>query len=63
MMQPDRGTVDRGLWVGLAGLTAARIASCDPIVAVDQLPVASAHRELGAASTLGSRGREATSAL
>lgn len=47
-----RGTVDRGLWgrrAGLAGLMAARIAGCDPIIAFDpllsQLVLA---RELGA---------------
>ena len=35
-----RGTVDRGLWgrrVGLTELMAARIAACDPIIAVDPL--------------------------
>jgi hypothetical protein len=47
-----RGTVDRGLWgrrVGLAGLMAARIAGCDPIMAFDPLPSRLVlARELGA---------------
>jgi hypothetical protein len=46
------GTVDRGLWgwqVGLAGLMAARIAGCDPIIAFDPLPSRLVlARELGA---------------
>jgi threonine dehydrogenase-like Zn-dependent dehydrogenase len=47
-----RGTVDRGLWgrgVGLAGLMAARIVGCDPIMAFDPLPSRLVlARELGA---------------
>jgi aryl-alcohol dehydrogenase len=45
--------------VGLAGLMAARIAGCDPIIAVDRLPsrLVLAH-ELGATHTLESRGAE-----
>ena len=45
--------------VGLAGLMAARIAGCDPIIAVDRLPSRLAlARELGATHTLESRGAE-----
>jgi len=45
--------------VGLAGLMAARIAGCDPIIAVDPLPSRLAlARELGATHTLESRGAE-----
>jgi aryl-alcohol dehydrogenase len=45
--------------VGLAGLMAARIAGCDPIIAVDRLPGRLAlARELGATHTLESRGAE-----
>ena len=45
--------------VGLAGLMAARIAGCDPIIAVDLLPSRLAlARELGATHTLESRGAE-----
>jgi len=45
--------------VGLAGLMAAKIAGCDPIVAVDVLPARLAlARELGATHTLESRGAE-----
>ena len=45
--------------VGLAGLMAARIAGCDPIIAVDRLPGRLAlARELGATYTLESRGAE-----
>jgi aryl-alcohol dehydrogenase len=45
--------------VGLAGLMAARIAGCDPIIAVDRLPARLAlARELGATHTLESRGAE-----
>jgi len=46
--------------VGLAGLMAARIAGCDPIIAVDRLPSRLVlPRELGATHTLGSCGAEA----
>ena len=46
--------------VGLAGLIAARIAGCDPIIAVDRLPSRLAlARELGATHALESRGAEA----
>jgi len=45
--------------VGLAGLMAAKIAGCDPIIAVDRLPGRLAlARELGAAHALESRGAE-----
>ena len=45
--------------VGLAGLMAARIAGCDPIIAVDRLPDRLAlARDLGATHTLESRGAE-----
>jgi aryl-alcohol dehydrogenase len=45
--------------VGLAGLMAARIAGCHPIIAVDRLPGRLAlARELGATHTLESRGAE-----
>src|SRR5881392_4494876 len=45
--------------VGLAGLMAARIAGCDPIIAVHRLPGRLAlARELGATYTLKSRGAE-----
>jgi aryl-alcohol dehydrogenase len=45
--------------VGLAGLMAARIAGCDPIIAIDRLPSRLAlARELGASHTLESRGAE-----
>jgi Zn-dependent alcohol dehydrogenase len=45
--------------VGLAGLVAARIAGCDPIIAVDRLPDRLAlARDLGATHTLESRGAE-----
>jgi Zn-dependent alcohol dehydrogenase len=45
--------------VGLAGLMAARIAGCDPIIAVDLLPSRLAlARELGATHTVESRGAE-----
>jgi aryl-alcohol dehydrogenase len=45
--------------VGLAGLIAARIAGCDPIIAVDRLPSRLAlARDLGATHTLESRGAE-----
>jgi len=46
--------------VGLAGLMAARIAGCDPIIAVDRLPSRLVLPcELGATHTLGSCGAEA----
>ena len=45
--------------VGLAGLMAAKIAGCDPIIAVDRLPDRLAlARELGATHALESRGAE-----
>jgi aryl-alcohol dehydrogenase len=45
--------------VGLAGLMAARIAQCDPIIAVDRLPARlKLARELGAPHVLESRGAE-----
>lgn len=45
--------------VGLAGLMAARIAGCDPIIAIDRLPARLAlARELGATHTLESKGPE-----
>ena len=45
--------------VGLAGLMAARIAGCDPIIAIDRLPSRLAlARDLGATHTLESRGAE-----
>src|SRR5207248_10742925 len=45
--------------VGLAGLMAAGIAGCDPIIAVDRLPARLAlARELGATHTLESKGAE-----
>ena len=50
--------------VGLTGLMAARIAGCDPIIAVDRLPsrLVLAH-ELGATHTLESRGAETLAAI
>src|ERR1051325_366721 len=45
--------------VGLAGLMAARIAGCDPIIAIDRLPARLAlARELGATHVLESKGGE-----
>jgi aryl-alcohol dehydrogenase len=45
--------------VGLAGLMAAKIAGCDPIIAIDRLPARLAlARELGATHALESRGSE-----
>src|SRR5204862_2915182 len=45
--------------VGLAGLMAAKVAGCDPIIAVDRLPDRLAlARELGATHTLESKGAE-----
>src|SRR5262249_28956201 len=45
--------------VGLAGLMAAKIAGCDPIIAIDRLPDRLAlARELGATHALESRGAE-----
>src|SRR5438874_6632678 len=45
--------------VGLAGLMAAGIAGCDPIIAVDRLPARlTLARELGATHTLESKGAE-----
>ena len=62
VMQPVAGqsiAVYRVGGVGLAGLMAARIAGCDPIIGVDRLPSRLAlARELGATHTLESRGAE-----
>lgn len=62
VMQPQAGTsiAIYGVGgVGLAGLMAARVAGCDPIIAVDRLPGRLAlARELGATHTLESRGAE-----
>lgn len=62
VMQPQAGTsiAIYGVGgVGLAGLMAARIAGCDPIIAVDRLPGRLAlARELGATHTLESHGAE-----
>src|SRR5206468_4735852 len=45
--------------VGLAGLMAAKVAGCDPIIAIDRLPDRLAlARELGATHTLESKGAE-----
>ena len=45
--------------VGLAGLMAAKVAGCDPIIAVDRLPARLAlARELGATHTVESRGAD-----
>src|SRR5881394_3177721 len=45
--------------VGLAGLMAARVAGCDPIIAIDRLPERLAlARSLGATHTLESKGAE-----
>jgi aryl-alcohol dehydrogenase len=45
--------------VGLAGLMAAKVAGCDPIIAVDRLPARLAlAKELGAAHALESKGAE-----
>src|SRR5258707_14940685 len=45
--------------VGLAGLMSAKVAQCDPIIAVDRLPARLAlARELGATHALESRGAE-----
>jgi aryl-alcohol dehydrogenase len=50
--------------VGLAGLMAAKIAGCDPIIAVDRLPARLAlARELGATHTLESKGPETLSEI
>lgn len=62
VMQPEAGSsiaVYGVGGVGLAGLMAARIAGCDPIIAVDRLPGRLAlARELGATHALESRGAE-----
>jgi aryl-alcohol dehydrogenase len=62
VMQPREGTsiAIYGVGgVGLAGLMAARIAGCDPIIAIDRLPARLAlARELGATHTLESKGAE-----
>ena len=50
--------------VGLAGLMAAKIAGCDPIIAVDRLPARLAlARELGATHVLESKGAETLSEI
>src|SRR5712692_5891604 len=60
VMQPEAGrsiAVYGVGGVGLAGLMAAKIAGCDPIIAVDRLPLRLAlARELGATHALESRG-------
>ena len=58
--QPGRSIAIYGIGgVGLAGLMAAKIAGCDPIIAIDRLPARLAlGRELGATHTLESRGAE-----
>jgi aryl-alcohol dehydrogenase len=62
VMQPAAGqsiTVYGVGGVGLGGLMAARIAGCEPIIAVDRLPSRlTLARELGATHTLESRGAE-----
>ena len=62
VMQPREGqsfAVFGAGGVGLAGLMAARIAGCDPIIAVDVLPARLAlAKELGATHALESRGAE-----
>ena len=62
VMQPEAGrsiAVYGVGGVGLAGLMAAKIAGCDPIIAVDRLPLRLAlARELGATHALESRGAE-----
>jgi aryl-alcohol dehydrogenase len=58
-LHPTSPFPDRAGGVGLAGLMAARIAGCDPIIAVDRLPSRLAFaRELGATHALESRGAE-----
>lgn len=58
--EPGRGIAIYGVGgVGLAGLMAAKIAGCDPIIAVDRLPARLAlATELGATHVLESRGAE-----
>ena len=58
--EPGRSIAIYGVGgVGLAGLMAAKIAGCDPIIAVDRLPARLAlARELGATHVLESRGPE-----
>src|SRR5258708_36778236 len=62
VMQPEAGrsiAIYGVGGVGLAGLMAAKIARCDPIIAVDRLPARLAlARELGAPHALESRGPE-----
>jgi len=58
--EPGRSIAIYGVGgVGLAGLMAAKIAGCDPIIAIDRLPARLAlARELGATHTLESKGSE-----
>lgn len=67
VMQPDAGrsiAVYGVGGVGLAGLMAAKIAGCDPIIAVDRLPARLAlARELGATHALESKGAETLSEI
>jgi aryl-alcohol dehydrogenase len=58
--EPGRSIAIYGVGgVGLAGLMAAKIAGCDPIIAVDRLSARLAlARELGATNALESRGSE-----
>jgi aryl-alcohol dehydrogenase len=65
MQPPGRSIAGQGIaiygvgGVGLAGLMAAKIAGCDPIIAVDRLPERlKLARELGATHTLESPGTE-----
>src|SRR5689334_347483 len=66
-MQPAAGqsiAVDGVGGVGLAGVMAAHIAGCDPIIAVDRLPSRlSLAAALGATHTLESRGVETLGAI
>ena len=58
--EPGRSIAIYGVGgVGLAGLMAAKIAGCDPIIAIDRLPARLAlARELGATHALESKGSE-----
>jgi aryl-alcohol dehydrogenase len=58
--EPGRSIAIYGVGgVGLAGLMAAKVAGCDPIIAVDRLPARLAlARELGATHVLESKGAE-----
>jgi len=62
VMQPEAGrsiAIYGVGGVGLAGLMAAKVAGCDPIIAVDRLPGRlTLARELGATHTIESRGAE-----